>query len=388
MHNRLAQAMDAAADEDSPVKGSALMPDELSEEPQRSEGVRKSAYDEDDEEDDYYTEDQSDGTEVGSWALDGAAALCGSCTPMRPCTLLNLATCSGLCMQADGQVNGLAHLDNASTETPEGINVQPVVDDQQQSFPDKYAVVTLLRSGVDLPPDEAVHLGCHPESTQPGEAPQDGVHNCMRVSFAMLHCGTMANEIEFCHTLVQWPYLTEFSLISAIISIFLPSWGHPAAGPEAGLRLMALPWMYFNLVMRDSQLFIPVLSPRLKYLEFGWRAASADEEVLLTAEKLQELFASAAADDVTWRREPGRMSRQPSPGQPMRARGNTDGGGGGGGGGAGGDYALQQYTLSQGITWGGSMRRIVHEDEELPRLEEMGLVLTMSALRVGSFAGK
>lgn len=74
-----------------------------------------------------------------------------------------------------------------------------------------------------------------------------------QVSVAMLADGTIMNEVDLCHTLVQWPYLSELSLVNAVSSIFLPSW---CTGPfplSAMLQLTRWPWFYFNLVLRESQ---------------------------------------------------------------------------------------------------------------------------------------
>lgn len=69
----------------------------------------------------------------------------------------------------------------------------------------------------------------------------------------MLADGTMANEVAFCHTLLQWPYLTDLSLLSAIISIFQPNW---CTGPPPTINTLLMrisSWSYFNVVLRQSQ---------------------------------------------------------------------------------------------------------------------------------------
>ncbi len=76
----------------------------------------------------------------------------------------------------------------------------------------------------------------------------------------MLSDGTMANEVALCHTLLQWPYLTDMTLLSAVISIFSPGWcGAPSALIDT-LLLNETPWFYFNLLMTDSQVFVPIIS--------------------------------------------------------------------------------------------------------------------------------
>lgn len=81
-----------------------------------------------------------------------------------------------------------------------------------------------------------------------------------QVSVAMLADGTIMNEVDLCHTLVQWPYLSEMSLVNAVSSIFLPSW---CTGPfrlSSKLQLTRWPWFYFNLILRESQV-LPAASP-------------------------------------------------------------------------------------------------------------------------------
>ncbi|KXZ47067.1 hypothetical protein GPECTOR_38g304 [Gonium pectorale] len=306
------------------------------------------------------------------------------------------------------ELDGLAQEDQSedgSMETPEVVNIQPVIDELPAKFPGKQAVVSLIRSGINLPADEATHLARHGASgyEDAGECPRDGSHNCMRVSFAMFQDGTMSNEIELCHTLIQWPYLTEMSLISSIISIFLPTWGHPVMTPEAGLRLMAAPWLYFNLVLRDSQLFIPILTPHLRRFETGWRGATdaAEEQMELTAAKLQQLFARMVAGDSrqgpdlappsAWHSDSFQLQPSSRPQLPSLRYGLA----------SSGMPSVQSHDeerrsprdLRAGLRpdWAADMssRRLAAAgmaDDDL-RLEETGLVLTMSALRIGHFAG-
>ena len=55
------------------------------------------------------------------------------------------------------------------------------------------------------------------------------------------------------HALLQWPYLSDMTLVSAIISVFNTDWGLAPKLPPAWLQLNRLPWLYFNLVLTDSQ---------------------------------------------------------------------------------------------------------------------------------------
>jgi hypothetical protein len=55
------------------------------------------------------------------------------------------------------------------------------------------------------------------------------------------------------HALLQWPYLSDMSLISAITSVFREDWGLAPKLPPSWLQLKRAPWLYFNLVITDSQ---------------------------------------------------------------------------------------------------------------------------------------
>ena len=69
----------------------------------------------------------------------------------------------------------------------------------------------------------------------------------------MLSDGTMANEVSLSHTLLQWPYLTDLSLVSAIVAIFVPTWCSGPAHLIDTLITEAAPWFYFNLLISESQ---------------------------------------------------------------------------------------------------------------------------------------
>eukprot|EP00775_Hariotina_reticulata_P006353 gene6353-6586_t len=73
-------------------------------------------------------------------------------------------------------------------------------------------------------------------------------------------------QVALAHALLQWPYLTDMSLVSAIIHTFNADWGGPPKPPPAWLQLKRLPWLYFNLVITDSQIFVPLLTPHLSTL--------------------------------------------------------------------------------------------------------------------------
>jgi hypothetical protein len=74
-----------------------------------------------------------------------------------------------------------------------------------------------------------------------------------QVLFTMLSDGTMAAEVEMWQALLQWPFLTDMSLVSSIVSIFVPTWGTGPPPLANTLQLRANAWFYFNLVLKKSQ---------------------------------------------------------------------------------------------------------------------------------------
>jgi hypothetical protein len=65
--------------------------------------------------------------------------------------------------------------------------------------------------------------------------------------------GVAGPQVSLANTLVQWPYLADLGLISAIINVFYSDWGAAPKLPPAWLQLRRNPWLYFNLVIKDSQ---------------------------------------------------------------------------------------------------------------------------------------
>ena len=91
------------------------------------------------------------------------------------------------------------------------------------------------------------------------------------MALGLLKDGTVAIQAALAQAQLQWPFLHDISLVSAITSVFLPpSAPGPrgdadAAAAAAGAVVSALqagapqPWLYFNLLTVNSALFVPVL---------------------------------------------------------------------------------------------------------------------------------
>lgn len=91
----------------------------------------------------------------------------------------------------------------------------------------------------------------------------------MQATIALMKDGTIAVEVSTSLTLLQWPFLTDISLAWAAASIFDPNLVDNDA-PEGMTpneldailaSTEASPWLYFNCILRDSQIFIPVADP-------------------------------------------------------------------------------------------------------------------------------
>ena len=93
----------------------------------------------------------------------------------------------------------------------------------------------------------------------------------MQATIALFTDGTVAVEVSLSLALIQWPFLTDISLAWAAASIFDPLSAEPGTDPSAAAATTAAesilrnselaPWLYFNCILRDSQLFVPVADP-------------------------------------------------------------------------------------------------------------------------------
>ncbi len=87
--------------------------------------------------------------------------------------------------------------------------------------------------------------------------------------------GTVAIQAALAQAQLQWPFLHDISLVSAITSVFLPAAAAAPGGDDfaaaaaAGAVARALqpgPWLYFNLLLVNSALFTPVLDKARLFL--------------------------------------------------------------------------------------------------------------------------
>ncbi|KAL6764809.1 hypothetical protein V8C86DRAFT_3201644 [Haematococcus lacustris] len=206
-------------------------------------------------------------------------------------------------------------------------------------------VVALLHANTALPAEEALHMA--DQGRLPLTAHSEG-HTCFKVMFSYLAEGTMAVEVEVCHALLQWPYLADMSLVSAIVAVFYPPWGQ---GPLPLLN---------TLLMR---VFLPLLSPQLSALEAdtaggrppgppapgGWPSPASGAAAVLDWPALYRVFLRAATG------APGEVPLSPPrPPHPTPS---------------------QAAAAAAGL------------DPPSPSLEDTGLALSLTALRLGYFFG-
>lgn len=76
------------------------------------------------------------------------------------------------------------------------------------------------------------------------------------------------------------------------MSVFLPTWGQPPAA-LLSLTTRRWPWLYINLLLTDSQLFVPVLTPHL-----GRNPLGGEDVVPLLYGHLRDMLMRQANLDV------------------------------------------------------------------------------------------
>eukprot|EP00887_Chlorella_sp_A99_P007742 scaffold20.g7742.t1 len=113
------------------------------------------------------------------------------------------------------------------------------------------AVLNVLSAPYYAPPTEAARTRL---ALLPGSNPRVK----LEVSLGMLADSTMAVEVALSNALVNWPYFNDLSLIWSIANIFSAPWSpqrtdedrpEPAGAPPP----VPSAWLYFNLVLTDTQ---------------------------------------------------------------------------------------------------------------------------------------
>jgi hypothetical protein len=218
----------------------------------------------------------------------------------------------------------------------------------------------VLTSDVELDGAEARHLRRDAGASAAAGAPANGER--LSLLFAYLADGTMAVEMALTRCLLQWPYLSDMSLASTATAVFLPGWRRPAApAAPAGAPppeddrdpLEAWPWMYVNIVLRDSQVYVPLLSPHVRPCHGGPLSPAPSAGAAAAAAASAGAAAAGASEPRLFQRLAGTLLRQAAA-PPGAAR----------------------HPLAAAMS-----------PHPGCGLEDVGLALTASAVRFGYFAG-
>jgi hypothetical protein len=124
-----------------------------------------------------------------------------------------------------------------------------------------------------------------------GNTPETTPLRVAQVMLALLKDGTMAIQTTLARALLQWPFLHDTSLLAAVMAVFLPaqrsrSGGDTEASADGASSALDAavqqPWLYFNVLVTDSQLYAPVLDKVLSLAESSWpRVLMAGPDITL-----------------------------------------------------------------------------------------------------------
>lgn len=65
---------------------------------------------------------------------------------------------------------------------------------------------------------------------------------------------TMALDLDLRHFQTMWPWLAEMSILTAVLSIFVPA----ERGRRAAVMPRIQPWFYINIVLEHFQALLPI----------------------------------------------------------------------------------------------------------------------------------
>ncbi|WIA12623.1 hypothetical protein OEZ85_006280 [Tetradesmus obliquus] len=172
---------------------------------------------------------------------------------------------------------------------------------------DKGADVSIIRVLDELPAEESAHLSNKGKRSKPaagGTGSRRRGGSCpigsaaFKLHFGYLKEGTMQVEVSLANTLVQWPYLADLGLVAAIINVFYSDWGAAPQLPPAWLQLRRNPWLYFNLVITDSQIFLPLLTPHVDSSAAGEQQNAAPSPFAVLRDVVLRQGSNLTAEDI------------------------------------------------------------------------------------------
>ena len=111
-----------------------------------------------------------------------------------------------------------------------------------------------------------------------------GANNNIRLEagVGILSDSTMAVEIALSGGLLQWPYFHDTSLISSIVNIFNTGTAEERENDDHVKKSEDMPditpWMYINVLITDTELFVPVIDVKVaqKMISQLWKPSGED----------------------------------------------------------------------------------------------------------------
>lgn len=106
----------------------------------------------------------------------------------------------------------------------------------------------------------------------------------LEASVGLLSDSTMAIEVALSGSLLQWPYFQDISLISSITNIFNLGSAqereledHPVQTEKQEEDIY--PWMYLNVLITDTEFFVPVIDAdiAMKLISELWKSSGEDK---------------------------------------------------------------------------------------------------------------
>ena len=106
----------------------------------------------------------------------------------------------------------------------------------------------------------------------------------LEASVGLLSDSTMAVEVALSGSLLQWPYFQDITLTSSIANIFNLGSAQERALEDHPVQKEneeedIYPWMYLNVLITDTELFVPVIDSdvALKLISELWKSSSEDK---------------------------------------------------------------------------------------------------------------
>eukprot|EP00878_Enallax_costatus_P006928 GHUV01007260.1.p1 GENE.GHUV01007260.1~~GHUV01007260.1.p1 ORF type:complete len:2890 (+),score=849.52 GHUV01007260.1:2-8671(+) len=166
-------------------------------------------------------------------------------------------------VEDDGSVHGVSSEETLGEQQLDVSELYPSLLQPSTDGIHEVPDLSVIRVLDELPADESAHLANKGKRVKPNSAANPSESGGFKFHMGYLKEGTMTVELTLGSALLQWPYLSDLSLVSAMINIFYNDWGAAPKLPPAWVQLKRNAWLYFNLVITDSQIFMPLLTPHM-----------------------------------------------------------------------------------------------------------------------------